>query len=180
MEDGFKAGVPKLTGIAAFDGDAQPASDRDDALQAPVEHAEGQRRPMYGVHVEYPPDYDFNLGGTGLEAPTAPLGAGTEASGRMESKQPMSHAGSMHSGGMEAAEGYRGIRDNEVRRPASAIDARPFRVCFCAPCRKIQCVAPRSAPTPHCLLFLGLGRGYEAVFAPPFPQLRHTSDKEPH
>lgn len=105
---------------------------------------------MYGVHVEYPPDYDFNLCGTGLEAPAAPVWAGTETGGKMESEHQLSHGSGMEGSGMEAAEGSRGIRDNEVRRPASAIDARPFRVRFCMHvCMCVYVHLPQN-PMLHC------------------------------
>ena len=131
-----KAGVPRLTGLAAFDASGLPPSEREREGdgQSRQGHAGAQGpRAMYGVHVEYPPDYDFNVGGTGLEPPDALAGWRWGGGGQEDAatgargQQTASHAGSTD-GGWEGVEGMRRTRDNEVRRPASAIDARPFRV----------------------------------------------------
>jgi hypothetical protein len=139
-----RSGVPTLKGMAAFGG---LQLDQDQGNQLPVASlalAPTGARPIYGVHVEYPPDYDFNIGGTGLHGwgdaggrtilHGSQGGVGVAARGKGSAKAKESSVQSIQAPTKTPAHASRSDfgpqSASEVVQPASVLPGRQFQANF--------------------------------------------------
>ena len=139
-----RSGVPTLKGMAAFGG---LQLHQDQGNQWPVATAAlapTGARPIYGVHVEYPPDYDFNIGGTGLHGwggaddrtklHGSQGGVGAAARGEGSAKAKESSVQSIQAPTRTPAHASRSDigpqSAHEVFQPASVLAGRQFQAAF--------------------------------------------------